>query len=80
MKFTQKISYGEHFRIIAKNITVRDVVKNICIDLIASNDKRLAMTDDNISAYIQTSNIEAHIDSTGDDIVPTEVYHVSFYT
>ena len=80
MKFTRQISYGEHFRIIARNLSDKSEIKNICIDLIASNDKRLATTDDNISAYIQTSSVDAHIDATGEGIIPTEVYRVSFYT
>ena len=80
MKFTENISYGEHFRIIARNIPEDGVLKNICIDLIASNDRRLILTDDNISTYIQTSMIETHHDEKGEGIVPTETYRVSFYT
>jgi hypothetical protein len=80
MKFTHQVSYGEHFRIIARNLSDKKTLKNICIDLIASNDFRLSLTEDNISAYVQTSDIETHQDVKGDDIVPTEVYRISFYT
>ena len=80
MKFTENISYGEHFRIIAKNLSRNNELKNICIDLIASNDRRLILTDDNISSYIQTSKIESHQDESGEGIIPTDTYRVSFYT
>ena len=38
MAFTKPIRYGEHFRLIARNIRQDDELRNICVDIIASND------------------------------------------
>jgi hypothetical protein len=80
MAFTKTIHYGEHFRLIARNIRQNGQLRNICVDIIASNDERLAKTDNNISAYIQTNSPESHKDADGKDIVLTDIYRFSFYT
>ena len=60
MAFTKPIRYGEHFRLIARNIRQDAGLRNICVDIIASNDQRLARTDNHISAYLQTNRPESH--------------------
>ena len=80
MAFTKLIRYGEHFRLIARNIRQDDELRNICVDIIASNDQRLARTDNHISAYLQTNRPESHQDEESDSVVPTDIYRFSFYT
>ena len=58
MKFEEPIKYGEHFRFIIKHHFNADTkkYKNIILELIASNDVRLAHSKDNISPYILTNH------------------------
>ena len=80
LKFTQQIMYGEHIRLVALNYKRDGSLVNLCLDFIASNDERLAYTDNNISAYIETNIPESHTDEDDHNVVSTEIYRVSFYT
>lgn len=69
------IHYGEHLRFIKLNVTNKDTGKleHICLELVASNDNRLTITDDFISPYISTNVIKS-------DNGNTNIYRMSFYT
>lgn len=58
LHFTEPIHYGEHLRFIALNIYDEDSKenKNICLELIGTNDERLVSEDNLISPYILTGS------------------------
>src|SRR5574344_1057794 len=63
IKFTEQIKYGEHFRLIYKDKfdQKNNLHNNIIFEIIASNDKRLKYTKDNIFPYIQTNRKQFEI-------------------
>lgn len=81
LSFTEPVKYGEHLRFISQNVYNKktDSYENICLELIASNDERLASCDDFINPYISTNVPEIHkcsqIQSSSNHI-----YRISFYT
>lgn len=81
LSFTEPIKYGEHLRFISLHHR-NDVDKtfdNICLELIASNDIRLAQTDNNISPYISTNTPVLRSEST-DENETSGFYRLAFYT
>lgn len=54
MRFVEPIKYGEHFRFVIKHHfdSTTKTYKNVILELIASNDERLANTQSNINPYI----------------------------
>lgn len=58
MRFVEPIKYGEHFRFIIKHQFDDNVKshKNVILELIASNDERLAHAENNINPYILTNH------------------------
>ena len=87
LHFTEPIHYGEHLRFIALNIYDEDSKenKNICLELIGTNDERLVSEDNLISPYILTGSTKGCIhvdpeDNTGRKALATEFYRIGFYT
>lgn len=58
MKFTEPIHYGEHFRILFKHQydAKTETYKDIVLEIIATNDKRLKYVQNNIFPYIQSNH------------------------
>lgn len=82
MTFTKPVAYGEHFRFIAQNLFNEEdgSVKNICLEIVASNDERLLEEDGFVSPYVYTNSPDEVISSVTPDSVPNEVYRMAFYT
>lgn len=77
MKFNKQINIGEHFKFIAVNkLNDDNKFENVVLDIIASNDLRLAKTDDNIYPYIATNTPELISDDNEDK--KTKYYRLSF--
>ena len=76
LDFTKPIKYGEHFKFIIPKYNGEN--KCIVFEIIASNDKRLKSTTNNISPYVQT-NIPDRLSEIENE-EPTEIYRVAFYS
>ena len=78
LDFTKQIRYGEHFKFTATDVQYKDDKFNVTIDLIASNDIRLAKTLHNINPYVLTNNSEIASDDELD--THNKLYRITFYT
>ena len=76
LDFTQPIKYGEHFKFIIPKYNGEN--KCVVFEIIASNDKRLKNTANNISPYVQTNTPERLTPIENEE--QTEIYRVAFYT
>ena len=82
MTFTKPVVYGEHFRFIGQNIFNEEdgTVRNICLEIVASNDERLLDEDGFVSPYVYTNSPDVVISGVTSTSAPNEVYRMSFYT
>lgn len=78
LNFTKQIKYGEHFKFIAPDVQYKDDKYNVTIELIASNDTRLAKTAHCVNSYVLTNNSERAFNDGRDD--KNRLYRITFYT
>lgn len=76
----QPMCYGEHLRFVSMD--VRPDGRNVCLEIVASNDSRLLNADNYISPYISTNNLKdyIHTDDGETEDRSAEIYRMSFYT
>lgn len=82
MTFDSPIKYGEHIRFIVLNYYNEFTKKyeNDCLEIVASNDKRLLKTDNFISPYISTNKLETYKVAGDNEDVVNNIYRLSFYS
>lgn len=82
MTFDAPIKYGEHLRFVALEYYNSFIKKNenICLEIVASNDKRLLKTDNFISPYINTNEPIVHECSVQDRVSNNNIYRLAFYS
>lgn len=81
LTLTEPLKYGEHLRFISLDVynEKEKISENICLEIVASNDKRLIECDNFISPYISTNTPVIH-NCNDNESQLNHIYRLSFYS